>query len=100
MMEERSIAFFDFDGTITTKDTLLEIIRYARGNGRFLMGFALLSPWILAMKLKLISNSSTKQKVLRFFFGNMPLDEFQQICSEFTLKKLPALIRPQALQQI
>ena len=36
---KKKIYCFDFDGTLTTSDTLLEFIRYAKGTGRFLMFF-------------------------------------------------------------
>jgi len=97
---QRSIAFFDFDGTITTKDTFLEIIRYTKGESRFAAGFALMSPWLIAMKMKLISNSDAKQRVMRHFFGGTPVDQFRQQCEDFVNKKLPALIRPGALRRI
>jgi phosphatidylglycerophosphatase C len=45
---KRRIAFFDFDGTITTKDTLLEIIKFQKGTLRFYTGFLLCSPYIAA----------------------------------------------------
>ncbi len=37
-MKQR-IAFFDFDGTITFKDTYLEFIKYTKGTLRFITGF-------------------------------------------------------------
>ena len=94
------IAFFDFDGTITTKDTLLEFIRFSKGPYRFFLGFALSSPWILAYKLKLIPNQRAKEKVLRFFFRHCPLTRFQEECDRFSKAALPALIRPKALREI
>ncbi len=94
------IAFFDFDGTITTKDTLLEFIRFSKGPYRFCLGFALSSPWILAYKLKLIPNQRAKEKVLRFFFRHYPLSRFQEDCDRFSRAALPALIRPKALREI
>ena len=41
---KKKIYCFDFDGTLTTSDTLLEFIRYAKGTGRFLMVFLMYSP--------------------------------------------------------
>ncbi len=38
-----TIAFFDFDGTITRKDTLFEIIRYQKGPLALYAGMLLLS---------------------------------------------------------
>jgi phosphatidylglycerophosphatase C len=94
------IAFFDFDGTITTKDTLLEFIKHSKGTPRFYLGFLLTSPWLIAYKLKLISNQAAKEKVLRFFFRRTPLHLFQQHCDSFSRHVLPSLLRPKALREI
>jgi phosphatidylglycerophosphatase C len=94
------IAFFDFDGTITRKDTLLEFIKYSKGRFRFYAGFALNSPWLIALKLKLISNQAAKERILTWFFRNTPLDTFTGVCDRFAIDVLPGLIRPKALQEI
>jgi phosphatidylglycerophosphatase C len=96
----KRIAFFDFDGTITTRDTLLEFIRYSKGIPRFYLGFLLTSPWLVAYKIKLISNQRAKERVLRYFFNHTPLDQFEQTCKAFAREDLPALLRPKALQEI
>lgn len=96
----QKIAFFDFDGTITTKDTLLEFIKHSKGTARFYLGFILTSPWLIAYKIKLISNQTAKEKVLRFFFKHTPLDRFERQCESFSRDILPTLIRPKALKEI
>ena len=97
---KKRIAFFDFDGTITTKDTLLEIIKYQKGAPAFYLGFLLCSPFLVLYKLKIISNQAAKEITLRWFFGKMPLDAFQQRCDAFEEEKLPALMRAKALSEI
>ena len=97
---KKGIAFFDFDGTITTKDTLLEFIKFSKGNLPFYTGFLLRSPYLVAYKLKIISNQAAKQKVLQYFFGNTTIEQFQQYCSSFAKTILPGLIRPAALEEI
>jgi len=97
---KQRIAFFDFDGTITTKDTLLVFIRFSKGKIGFALGFLLNTPWLVAMKLKLISNQSAKQRVLRYFFGKQTLASFSRQCDEFAREVLPHLIRPKALSEI
>lgn len=94
------IAFFDFDGTITTKDTLLEFIKFSKGKTRFYIGFLLNSPWLVAYQVKMISNQKAKERVLTHFFRNTPLPEFQQTCENFAAGPLPNLIRPRALEEI
>lgn len=94
------IAFFDFDGTITTRDTLFEIIRFQKGDAAFYAGMAVLSPLLVMFKLKMISNQRMKEIVLRYFFGNMPADRFQQACNDFCRERLPAILRPKALNAL
>jgi len=97
---KRRIAFFDFDGTVTTKDTLLEIIKYQKGDAAFWLGFLLCSPVLVLYKLKIISNQAAKQVTLRWFFGKTPLGTFQQRCDAFEEERLPALLRSKALEEI
>jgi phosphatidylglycerophosphatase C len=96
----RKIAFFDFDGTITKKDTLLELIKFQKGKAGFYAGFLLYSPVLLAYKTGIISNDRAKQEILKFFFGGMPVALFQDKCDAFVREALPALIRPGALTEI
>lgn len=94
------IAFFDFDGTITTKDTLFEIIRFQKGSAAFYAGMLVLSPLLVMFKMKLISNQRMKEIVLRFFFRNDSFPVFQQLCDDFCRHRLPSLLRPKALNAI
>jgi HAD superfamily hydrolase (TIGR01490 family) len=96
----RQIAFLDFDGTITTKDTLLEMIKFSKGSFRFYLGFLINSPWLLAWKAGIISNQRAKERMLTWFFGGMQLDHFQDTCNRFASTAIPNLIRPKALSEI
>ncbi|MBX3238799.1 MAG: HAD-IB family hydrolase [Chitinophagaceae bacterium] len=96
----RKIAFFDFDGTITYKDTLLEIVRFNKGDMAWALGMMSLSPWLVAMKLKLTPNDVIKQKYLTRFFGGTREEVFKQVCDDFVSQKLPPLIRPLAMEEI
>jgi phosphatidylglycerophosphatase C len=96
----RQIAFLDFDGTITTKDTLLEFIKFSKGSFRFYLGFLINSPWLLAWKARIISNQRAKERILTWFFGGGQFDRFQDTCNRFATTAIPGLIRPKALTEI
>lgn len=96
----KSIAFFDFDGTITTKDTFLEFIKFSKGDISFFLGFIILSPILILFKLGLIKNSKAKELTLRYFFANTNLEEFNAVCINFCNERLPHLIREKALAEI
>jgi phosphatidylglycerophosphatase C len=97
---KKEIAFFDFDGTITSKDTLLEFIKFTKGRFRFYLGFIINFHYLIALKLKIISNQSAKEKILNFFFKNTSAQTFERYCSSFSRNILPHLLRPKAIEEI
>ena len=74
---------FDFDGTLTTRDTLLAFIRYSCGTGRFLCGFLLFLPMLLLMKFRLYPNWKAKQRIFSYYFRGMGEDTFNALCRSF-----------------
>ncbi|MEP7257117.1 MAG: HAD family hydrolase [Flavitalea sp.] len=96
----RPIAFFDFDGTVTTKDSLLEFIKYCKGNTSFYWGFLLHAPVLIAYRLKIISNQRAKEIMLSYFFKKMTVEEFNGRCDAFLKEVMPTLIRPKAMKEI
>ncbi len=96
----RTIAVFDFDGTITTKDTLLLFIRYTCGTKRFLLGMFLYSPLIFMMLLRLYPNGKCKEKIFTYFFRNMPYSEFKKLGEDFAHFAYKNIIRPEMKERI
>lgn len=74
--EKQIIAIFDFDGTLTTKDTFLEFIIYVYGRKKLYYGILINSIWIILMKLNLYPNWKAKQRIFSWFFKDMPYNEF------------------------
>lgn len=95
---KKKVYLFDFDGTLTCADTLLEFIRYACGRHRFFIGFALFSPLLVLMKLHLYPNYRAKQRLFAWYFKGMSIDNFDLVCRRFAhhnqrLMRLKALDR-------
>ena len=88
---------FDFDGTLTTRDTLIAFIRYACGTPRFLLGFLLHAPLLVLMKLRLYSNGKAKQRLFSWFFRGMPLEAFDALCQSFASTHRH-LLRPETVR--
>jgi len=97
---KKKLALFDFDGTITTKDTLIDFIQFAKGKKRFFIGMAMLSPMLIAYKLKLIKNYRAKEYMLSHFFKNITKDEFNKIAKEYSLNHIPNILREDAIKKI
>lgn len=95
----KKIVAFDFDGTLTTKDTLIAFIRYACGNGAFLLGFLLFSPLLVLMKLGLYPNYKAKQKVFAHFFEGMRQEDFDNLCQAFAASS-KHLLRPKGIEAV
>ena len=95
----KQIVAFDFDGTLTTKDTLIEFIRYACGTRAFLFGFLRYAHLLVLMKLGLYPNWKAKQKVFAHFFEGMKIEEFDGLCQRFA-KGNQHLLRPKGVEAI
>ena len=95
----KQIVAFDFDGTLTTKDTLIAFIRYAKGSTRFWLGFLRYSPQLVLMKLGFYPNYKAKQKVFAHFFKGMSLGDFDALCQQFAQDNLH-LLRSQGIKTL
>ena len=98
-MKRETIAVFDFDGTITQKDTLLLFIKYSKGIWSFIFGFMIFSPLIVAMKLRLYPNWKAKQHLFSFFFKGISLDKFNDFGNKFSAE-IDKILRPKALETL
>jgi HAD superfamily hydrolase (TIGR01490 family) len=94
------LVLFDFDGTITTDDSLIRFIRFVAGDAKFIWGMILLSPMLTAYKLKLIPNYKAKQYMLSYFFKGMSEEKFMQVANEYSLKHIKTILRPKAMEKI
>jgi HAD superfamily hydrolase (TIGR01490 family) len=94
------VALFDFDGTVTQKDTLIAFIRYAVGDAAFVKGLLLLLPMLTAYKLKLVPNYRAKERLLAHFFKGMDAKVFQMTAKRFAEEKIDNLVRPAAMERI
>lgn len=94
------VAAFDFDGTITTGDSLLPFLRYAVPGLRLALGGVALTPVLAGRWLGLVSSSSAKEAVLGRFLAGMPELELRRLGQAFATKVLPPLVRQAALTRI
>jgi HAD superfamily hydrolase (TIGR01490 family) len=96
---KKRIYAFDFDGTLTTRDTLIAFIRYAKGTRAFVLGFLLHAHLLVLMKLKLYPNWKAKQKVFSYFFKGMSLGDFDALCRHFAADNRQ-LLRPEGIRTL
>ncbi len=79
---------------------MLELAKFMRGNLSYYLGMFLISPWLISMKLGLVSKTNAKEKFLTYFFGDTSIENFTIVCNNFCEKLLPYLIRDDAMKAI
>jgi HAD superfamily hydrolase (TIGR01490 family) len=95
-----ALALFDFDGTITFKDSFAGFIKYVVGPVRYWLGIACLTPVVIGFLSGFVRASRAKELMFTYFFGGRAAPEFERLASKYSLEKLPAMVRPNALERI
>jgi len=95
-----NIAFFDFDGTVTRGDSMLRFIKYSFGSGRYYLGLLALSHVLLGYKLKIVSNSKAKEKLLAHFYKGFSKETMTELGKKYTEEVLSFDIKESALDRI
>jgi HAD superfamily hydrolase (TIGR01490 family) len=96
----KKIAFFDFDGTITNKDTLFHFIRFYVGEIKFVWGMIVLMPMLIKFKVGLIRNDTAKEHLLSYFFRGESVQIFKEKARVYAHTKMTEIVRPKALEKI
>ncbi|MBK6266515.1 HAD-IB family hydrolase [Marivirga sp. S37H4] len=97
---KKNLALFDFDGTITKKDSLIEFLKFYFGKKKTILGFLSHSHLLVAMKMGIVANALVKEKILTYFFKGEPVKIFKEQAIDFSFHVLPQLVRMDALAQI
>ena len=95
-----NLVLFDFDGTITRDDSLLEFIAYVVGFKKFFRGIFWLSPVLIGYKLKICSNNYARRWLMTYFFSGMSADKFAQICKKYSNTHIEDIVKFSAMAKI
>jgi phosphatidylglycerophosphatase C len=94
-----NLALFDFDGTITFKDTFVPFVRGAVSKSRWILGSVLLSPLIALYELGWLSGTKMRAAMVRVAFSGRSESELRACGSRYA-STLPAQVRAIALERI
>lgn len=94
------LALFDFDGTITDRETMPDFMVASVRPGRLVAGKILLLPLVVGYRLGIISGSAIRAAICWFGFRGIPAAELERHGAEFARTVLPSTIRPEALERI
>jgi phosphatidylglycerophosphatase C len=95
----RVVAAFDFDGTITDRDTLVPFLVRVFGRARVIATFAALAPTGLGYLLRRVSIDEFKRRVLRRLVAGAPADPVRVLGRAHASAMAPWL-RPDALRRV
>lgn len=94
------LALFDFDSTITTRDTFADFIRFAAPRRRRAWGGPLLAPLALGYRLGWVSGHAIRASAVRVGLAGMPAARARAHGRRFADQVLARILRPQAMARI
>jgi phosphatidylglycerophosphatase C len=92
----RPLVAFDFDGTLTVRDSFTGFLRWHAGRAGFAVGLARLAPAALAYLIHR-DRGRIKAAAVRVFMGGAPRDRLEAEARAFAAAATPKLLRPDAL---
>jgi len=98
--DTRPVAFFDFDGTLTTGDTLMPFLKFVVGTPTYYAKLALVSPVLGAYFAKLLRNDIAKQIVLKQYLAGYHIDELFELGRRFSEEVIPTMLRPEGMERL
>lgn len=96
----KGIAIFDFDGTISCKDSFLDFIRFTDGNSALLRCVIKNLPYIFMFYLGLYSGHRLKEHFFSYFYKGRKQADLEKKGVEYCQTRIRQIIYPEALEVI
>ena len=93
----RPLVAFDFDGTLTWRDSFLAFLAWRRGRARYALGLARLAPATLAYARDR-DRGALKAALVREFLAGERLDDLAAAADRFAASRARTLLRPDAVR--
>ncbi len=93
---EPPVVAFDFDGTLTVRDSFMAFLRWRAGRARFALGMVRLAPASLAYLIHR-DRGKIKAAAVREFLKGLPRDRLEAQAREFAETQVRRLLRPDAV---
>lgn len=94
------LALFDFDGTITRKDSFLPFVLFSATRWQALLGAIILAPYIIGYKTRLVSSSTMRARLARFVFRGVSASRARELGRDFASQVLPDTVRSEASERL
>lgn len=100
MNAPRVVAAFDFDGTLTRRDTLVPFLARSLGWPRFLLALLKSSPWLAGYALQLVPNDVAKARLLRYALAGRSLAEVDDWAARWLADHLPHQLQAWTMERL
>ncbi len=99
-MSITTIAAFDFDHTLTDRDSLLPFLFYMQGFGKASYHLTALTPQFIRFLMGNLSRQGIKEKILERFIGDCLWTEIQALGQQYADEQLDQYLKPEALERL
>jgi phosphatidylglycerophosphatase C len=96
-LEDAGVVAFDFDGTLTVRDSFTAFLKWRVSPGRYLLGMVRLVPAAVAY-LGHRNRGRIKAAAVREFLKGLTRDQLEAQARAFAEAEAPHLLRPDAVQ--
>lgn len=91
----RNLYLFDFDGTLTKKDSLFDFLKFSFPL-EYQKKFFLFIPFFILSKLKILDPGKVKEKFISSFLKGKSFTEINQLATNYFNENYSSLIHPKA----
>ena len=91
----RKLYLFDFDGTLTKKDTLFDFLSYSFPK-EYSFNYFLFIPLFVLAKLKILDKGKVKEKFISKFLKGFSKTDIDKLSNKYFINNHNTLIYPQA----
>jgi len=94
------VAAFDFDGTLTQRDTFTPFLLRGLGLPRFLWAVLTCSPWLAGYALRLVRNDVAKARLMRAALSGRSLAEMEDWSMRWLAQDFPGQLQAWTLARL
>lgn len=94
------LALFDFDGTLTTRETFPDFMRYAVARPRLLAGGVLLAPVVFGYRRGWVAGNPTRASIVQVGLRGVDAARLRAQGEAFARDLLPAVLRAEAMARL
>ncbi|WP_348816166.1 HAD-IB family hydrolase [Halomonas sp. H10-59] len=100
VVSAKPVAFFDFDGTLTTGDTLMPFLKFLVGSPIYYTKLTVNSHYILAYFLKVLRNDVAKRLLLKGYLAGYRLGHLYEKGQKFADEIIPLMLRREGMELV